>query len=163
MKYQKSNFKSIGKLIEPIIKRHGEVNSVSHSRLFKIWETIVGEDVSRKAHPISIKSSQAGKKNILHLGMSGPYMAELSLQKFDIIEKINAYYSKEVIVQIKLHMLPYTNEKNVVGLDDSYVFEDTKSEELMDPKTASAQLETALTRMKNNISNSRKKNEITED
>ena len=88
MKYHRSNFKSIAKLIEPLVKRHGHVNIISYSKLLNIWETVVGEDISKKAHPIGIKTIKGGEKNILHLGMTGPYMAELSLQTRDIIEKI---------------------------------------------------------------------------
>ena len=48
MKYHKNNFKSIGKLIEPLVKRHGQSNIISYSKLVSIWETIVGEDLARK-------------------------------------------------------------------------------------------------------------------
>ena len=98
--YHRNNFKSIANLIAPLVKRHGHVSIMSYSKLLNIWETVVGEDISKKAHPIGIKTIKGGEKNILHLGMTGPYMAELSLQTWDIIEKINSYYSKEVIVQI---------------------------------------------------------------
>jgi len=57
MTYQKkSNFRSIGKLIEPLVRRHGSTSIVSHSKLFNIWGTLVGEDISKKAQPIKIKS-----------------------------------------------------------------------------------------------------------
>ena len=95
--------------------------------------------------------------------MTGPYGAELSLQVGDIIEMINSFYSKEVIVQIKLQRLHDINSKNVVELDNSHDFSSTKSREPTDPKIAGIQLENALTKMKNNLSNSRKKNEIMED
>ena len=95
--------------------------------------------------------------------MTGPYMAELSLQRQDIIEKINSFYSKEVIVQIKLQRLHDIYHKNVVELDNSHDFGETKSEENTDPRYAVMQLENALTKMKINLSNSRKKNEIMED
>ena len=95
--------------------------------------------------------------------MTGPYMAELSLQLQDIIEKINSFYAKEVIVQIKLQQVHDINHKNVLDLDNSHDFSATKSIETTDPKIAGIQLENALTKMKNNLSNSRKKNEIMED
>ena len=94
---------------------------------------------------------------------TGPYGAELSLQVRDIIEMINSFYSKEVIVQIKLQRLHDINSKNVVELDNSHDFSATKSIETTDPKNAVIQLENALTKMKNNLSNSRKKNEIMEN
>ena len=163
MKYHKRNFKSIGNLIEPLVKRHGQLNITSYAKLLDIWDTIVGEEISKKAHPIKMKTIKAGEKSILYLGMTGPYMAELSLQLRDIIEKINSFYSKEVIVQIKLQRLHDINHKNVVDLDNSHDFSATKSMETTDPKIAVIQLENALTKMKNNLSNSRKKNEIMED
>ncbi len=163
MNYQRSNFKSIAKLIAPLVKRHGHVNIISYSKLLNIWETVVGEDISKKAHPIGIKTIKGGEKNILHLGMTGPYMAELSLQTRDIIEKINSYYSKEVIVQIKLQRLVHINDKNVVELDNLNDFGAVKNEESHGSKLAFVQLEQALTKMKNNLNNSRKKNEIMED
>ena len=163
MKYHRSNFKSIAKLIAPLVKRHGHVNIISHSKLLNIWETVVGEDISKKAHPIGIKTIKGGEKNILHLGMTGPYMAELSLQTRDIIEKINSYYSKEVIVQIKLQRLVHINDKNVVELDNLNDLGAVKNEETHGSKLAFVQLEQALTKMKNNLNNSRKKNEIMED
>ena len=163
MKYHKKNFKSIGNLIAPLVKRHSQVDITSHTKLSKIWETIVGDDVSKKAHPIKMKTIKGGEKNILYLGMTGPYMAELSLQVQDIIEKINSFYSKEVIVQINLQRLHNINYKNVVELDNAYDFVETKSEEKTDPKFAGMQLENALTKMKNNLCNSRKKNEIMEE
>ena len=163
MKYYKRNFKSIGNLIEPLVKRHGQLNIISYAKLLDIWGTIVGEETSKKAYPIKMKTIRGGEKNILYLGMTGPYMAELSLQLRDIIENINSFYSKEVIVQIKLQRLHDINHKNVVGLDNSHDFCAKKNIETTDPKIAVIQLENALTKMKNNLSNSRKKNEIMED
>ena len=163
MKYHKKNFKSIGNLIEPLVKRHGQLNIINYAKLLDIWDTIVGEEVSKKAHPVKMKTIKGGEKNILYLGMTGPYMAELSLQLRDIIEKINSFYSKEVIVQIKLQRVHDINKKNVVELDNSHDFSAIKSIENNDPKIAVIQLENALTKMKNNLSNSRKKNEIVED
>ena len=163
MKYHKKNFKSIADLIEPFVKRHGQLKMISHGKLFDIWDTIVGENISKKAHPIKMKTIKGGEKNILYLGMTGPYGAELSLQVQDIIEKINSYYSKEVIVQIKLQRLHGINRKNVVELDNTHDFSATKSMETTDPKLAVLQLENALAKMKNNLSNSRKKNEIMDE
>ena len=163
MKYHRSNFKSIANLIAPLVKRHSHVNIMSYSKLLNIWETVVGEEISKKAHPIGMKTIKGGEKNILHLGMTGPYMAELSLQKRDIIEKINSYYSKEVIVQIKLQRLVHVNEKNVVELDNLNDFGAMKNEESHGSNLAVVHLEQALTKMKNNLNNSRKKNEIMED
>ena len=163
MKHHKRNFKSIGNLIEPMVKRYGQLNIISYAKLLDIWDTIVGEEISKKAYPIEIKTIKGGKKNILYLGMTGPYMAELSLQLRDIIEKINSFYSKEVIVQIKLQRLHDINHKNVVELDNSLDHSSIKSIETTDPNIAVIQLENALTKMKNNLRNSRKKNEIMED
>ena len=163
MKYHRSNFKSIANLIAPLVKRHGHVNIMSYSKLLNIWETVVGEEISKKAHPIGIKTIKGGEKNILHLGMTGPYMAELSLQKRDIIEKINSYYSKDVIDQIKFQRTLQINDKNVVELDNLNDFGAVKNEESHGSKLAFVQLEQALTKMKNNLNNSRKKNEIMED
>ena len=163
MKFHKKNFKSIGDLVEPLVKRTGQLKIISYAKLLDIWDTIVGEEISKKAHPIKMKTIKSGQKNILYLGMTGPYMAELSLQLRDIIEKINSFYSKEVIVQIKLQRLYDIKSKNVVELDNSHDFSGTKSIETNDSKFAVIQLENALTKMKNNLSNSRKKNEIMED
>jgi len=163
MNYHKRNFKSIGNLIEPLVKRHGQLNIISYSKLLDIWDTIVGEEISKKAHPIKMKTIKGGEKNILYLGMNGPYMAELSLQVQDIIEKINSFYSKKVIVQIKLQRLHDINHKNVVELDNSHDFTAPKNVETTDPKFSIMQLNNALTKMKNNLSRSRKKNEIMED
>ena len=157
MKYHKRNFKSIANLIEPLVKRHGQLNMISYTRLFDIWDTIVGEKIAKKAHPIKMKAIKGGDKNILYLGMTGPYGAELSLQVRDIIEMINSFYSKEVIVQIKLQRLHDINRKNVVALDNLHDFSATKSMENTDPKLAFVQLENALAQMKNNLCNSRKK------
>ena len=110
-----------------------------------------------------MKTIQGGDKTVLHLGMTGPYMAELSLQTMDIIEKINSYYSKEVIVQIKLRRLLQINDKNVVELDKINDFGAIINEESTNSKLAVVHLEQALTKMKNNLYNSRKKNEIMED
>ena len=163
MKFHKKNFKSIGDLVEPLVKRHGQLKIISCAKLLDIWDTIVGEEISKKAHPIKMKTIKGGEKNILYLGMTGPYGAELSLQVQDIIEKINSYYSKEVIVQIKLQRLHGINRKNVVELDNTHDFSATKSMETTDPKLAVLQLENALAKMKNNLSNSRKKNEIMDE
>ena len=157
MTYHKSNFKSIANLIAPLVKRHGHVNIISYSKLLNIWETVVGEKISKKAHPIGMKTIKGGRKNILFLGMTGPYMAELSLQKRDIIEKINAYYSKDVIDQIKLQRTPQINDKNVVELENLNDFGAMKSEDSAGSKLAIVHLEQALTKMKNNLNNSRKK------
>ena len=163
MTYHRSNFKSIANLIAPLVKRHGNVNVMSYSKLLNIWETVVGQEISKKAHPIGMKTIKGGRKNILFLGMTGPYMAELSLQKRDIIEKINSYYSKDVIDQIKLQRTLQINDKNVVELDNLNDFGAMKSEYSTGSKLAIVHLEQALTKMKNNLNNSRKKNEIMED
>ena len=163
MTYQKSNFRSIGKLIEPLVRRHGSKSIVSYSKLLNIWGPLVGEDISKKAQPIKVKTIKSGEKNILYLGMNGPYLAELSLQIQDIIEKINSYYSKEVIVQIKLQRIHDTRSNNVVELDNLQDFVSTKNKEAIDPTLDIVELEHALTKMKNNLTNSRKKNEIIAD
>ena len=163
MTYHRSNFKSIANLIAPLVKRHGHVNKMSYSKLLNIWETVVGEEISKKAHPIGMKTIKGGRKNILFLGMTGPYIAELSLQKRDIIEKINSYYSKDIIDQIKLQRTLQINDKNVVELDNLNDFGAMKSEYSTGSKLAIVHLEQALTKMKNNLNNSRKKNEIMED
>ena len=163
MTYNRTNFKSIENIIAPLVKRHGHVNIMSYSKLLNIWETVVGEEISKKAHPIGMKTIKGGRKNILFLGMTGPYMAELSLQKRDIIEKINSYYSKDVIDQIKLQRTLQINDKNVVELDNLNDFGVMKSEDSTSSKLAIVHLEQALTKMKNNLNNSRKKNEIMED
>ena len=162
MTYHRSNFKSIANLIAPLVKRHGHVNIMSYSKLLNIWETVVGEKISKKAHPIGMKTIKGGRKNILFLGMTGPYMAELSLQKRDIIEKINSYYSKDVIDQIKLQRTLQIYDKKV-ELDNLNDFGAMKSEDSTDPKLAIVHLENALTKIKNNLNNSRKKNEFMED
>jgi len=157
MTYQKkSNFRSIGKLIEPLVRKHGSTSIVSHSKLLNIWGTLVGEDISKKAQPIKIKSIKGGEQNILYLGMNGPFMAELSLQTQDIIEKINSYYSKEVIAQIKLQRIHDTISRNVVELDNLQDFAITKKKESSDPLLDSVELEHSLSKMKNNLTNSRK-------
>ena len=163
MTYQKSNFKSIGKLIEPLVRRHGSASIVSYSKLLNIWGTLVGENISKKAQPIRIKTIKGGVQNILYLGMTGPYMAELSLQIQDIKEKINSYYSKEVIALIKLQRLHDTISRNVVELDTKQNFVGTKNTESSDPIMNIVELEHALKKMKNNLTNSRKKNEIIAD
>ena len=163
MQNYKKNFKSIGKLIEPLVKRHGQLDITSYAKLLDIWDTIVGEDISKKARPIKMKTIKGGEKNTLYLGMTGPYMAELSLQLQDITEKINSFYAKEVIAHIKLQRLQDVNHKNVVELENSHDFSATSSKEKTDPKLAVMQLEDALNKMKNNIRASRKKNEIMEE
>ena len=163
MTYQKNNFKSIGKFIEPLVRRHGSASIVSIPKLLNIWGTLVGENVSKKAQPIRIKNVKGGDQNMLYLGMTGPYMAELSLQIQDIKEKINSYYSKEVIAQIKLQGLHNTIYRNVVELDSLQNFVSTKNIESIDPLLDIVELEHALTKMKNNLTNSRKKNEIIAD
>ena len=163
MNYHKNNFKSIGKLIEPLVKKNGQSNIISYSKLESIWETIVGEDIARKVQPIKLMPVKGGQKNILHLGMNGPYMAEISLQTQDIIEKINAIYLKEVISKIKLYRLHNIDKKNVVELNSLHDFVPTKSKEPFEAELPEVQLEHALKKLKNNLSNSRKKNEIMED
>ena len=163
MTYQKSNFKSIGKLIDPLVRIHGSGSIVSLTKFVNIWGTLVGENISKKAQPIRIKTIKGGDQNVLYLGMTGPHMAELSLQIQDIREKINSYYSKEVIAQIKLQRLHNTIDRNVVDLDSLQNFVNTKNTESIDPLMDIVELEHALTKMKNNLTNSRKKNEIITD
>ena len=163
MRYHKNNFKSIGKLIEPLIKKNGRANIISYSNLLQIWEAILGADIARKAKLIRIKPLKGGQKNSLYLGLTGPYMAEISLQIQYIIDKINSYYAKEVVVQIKLQRLHDINKINVVKFDNSEDFRKTKNEEPFDPKPDIVLLENAITKMKTNLDSSRKKNEIMED
>ncbi len=163
MTYKKRNFESIGTLIVPLVKRHGSASIRNYSKVFNMWETLVGENISKKAQPIRMKAIKGGDQNILYLGMTGPYMAELSLQTQDIIEKINSYFSKEVIAQIKLQRIHNAVGRNVVDLNKSHTFLTMKKEESMASETDIVELEHALTKMKNNITNSRKKNDITAD
>ena len=67
MKYYKRNFKSIGNLIEPLVKRHVQLNIMSYAKLLDIWDTIVGKEISKKANPIKMKTIKGGEKNILYL------------------------------------------------------------------------------------------------
>ncbi len=159
MKHQKSNFKSIGKIIVPLVKKHGYSTTVNFTKFLNIWEAVVGDEISKKAQPIRMKSIKGGKKNILYLSMTGPFMAELSLQTRDIIEKINSYYSEEVIGEIKLQRLNHITNKNVVEIDNFPSLDAPKSERATNLKIESKQLEHALAKMKNNLRHSRKKNE----
>ena len=110
-----------------------------------------------------MKTINGGDKNILYLGRTGPYMAALSLQKQDIMEKINSYFSKEVISQIKLQRIHDAVGRNVVELNKFNNFLSMKNEEPRDSETDIFELDHAITKMKNNLTNSRKKNEIIAD
>lgn len=157
MKYQKSTFKSIGNLIEPLIKARGKIDIISFSKLFGIWDTIVGEEISKKVRPIKIKTEKSGTENTLYLGMEGPYMAELSLQKQDIIEKINSYYSKKVIYRVKIQQLQNYSDVNIVDLEDPQNLGGFKSLSSTSSNPRDVRLEQALQKLKHNLYNSRRK------
>ena len=57
MNYYKRNFKSIGDLIEPLVKRHGQLNIISYAKLLDIWDTIVGKEISETNHGDTIQKS----------------------------------------------------------------------------------------------------------
>ena len=66
-------------------------------------------------------------------------------------------------MQIKLQRIHDTRSNNVVELDNLQDFVSTKNKEAIDPTLDIVELEHALTKMKNNLTNSRKKNEIIAD
>ena len=68
MRYKKRNFEAIGKIIMPLVKRHGRESIMYYSNLFNIWETLVGENISKKAQPIRMKTLKGGDQNVLYLG-----------------------------------------------------------------------------------------------
>ena len=68
-----------------------------------------------------------------------------------------------MIAQIKLQRIHDAVTRNVVELNKSHNLWSMEHEELRDSETDIVGLEHALTKMKNNITNSRKKNDITVD
>ena len=164
MKYKNSTFKSIGSLVEPLVKKHGKADIISYFNLSSIWETLVGEEISERAQPIKLKTIEGGRKNILFLGMTGPYLAEMSLRVPDVIAKVNLYYSKEVISQIKLQRIPGPVYENVIEFESSSKLETEQESDSHCERTNDAmRLEHALKIMKNNLYTSRKKNEFMAD
>ena len=84
--------------VKGILKRNG----YNYSEIINKWNLLVGNDISKHCHPISIKMSQENKNGTLILSVQRGNEIDIEYSKKNIINKINSYFGYKLIDEVKL-------------------------------------------------------------
>ncbi len=88
--------KTIKDLMQSLFKSYKQGNKYEEAAVINSWETVVGTMIAQKTTKVFINNK------ILYLTLaSAPLKNELRYHKLVLIEKVNSYANKELIVDIK--------------------------------------------------------------
>ena len=86
----------IQKALRNFLKKSGLDNGVEQQKALKIWDKTVGNKISNKTEPVSVKNGTLVIKTI-----NSDWKQELQIQKTEIIEKLNKRLKKNIIKEIR--------------------------------------------------------------
>ena len=95
MKYLSNNPKPLRSTINNLIKRLGIESGIRQAKAIQIWDDIVGEINAKKTEVLRVE------RGILFIKVSDcAWRQELSMQKFDIIKRLNSALKSKIIRDI---------------------------------------------------------------
>ncbi len=98
---------SIGDILENSLSGIGLKTRLNEYRIFKAWETIVGEKIASRAQPFRL----IGEKLYVHV-VSSTWMQELNFLREEIKDKLNSHIHGLKIEEIAFKIAPQrTKEK----------------------------------------------------
>jgi predicted nucleic acid-binding Zn ribbon protein len=90
--------KSIKELMHSLFKSYNQGDKYEEVSLLNSWEKVVGKVIAQKTKKVFIN------KKVLYLTLtSAPLKNELRYHKLVLIEKINTYAKKDLIIDIQFY------------------------------------------------------------
>ena len=101
--------------VKGILKKNG----YNYSEIISKWNLLVGNDISERCYPKSIKMTRGDKSGTLILSVERGNEINVEYSKKEIISKINSYFGYKLVGEIRLQTFNSTNkkekEKNILG------------------------------------------------
>ncbi len=104
-KKHKANFVQIGGIIDDVLKTFRRESDGELTRVWQIWDDIVGDVISQNAKPAAFK----GKVLLVHVSSSA-WIHQLQFLKLSMISKLNGALGKALIEDLKFKIGPIGNE-----------------------------------------------------
>lgn len=95
-------FHAVSGLIERQVRKSGETRGFAVMKLLTQWESIVGPDTAKVAHPVKISYARDGFGATLTILSSGAQAPMLQAQLPAIQERVNACYGYQAISRIRI-------------------------------------------------------------
>jgi predicted nucleic acid-binding Zn ribbon protein len=86
----------IGTVIDDLLRTYRHDSDTEMSRIWSIWDGLVGADIAANARPSAFK----GRLLLVHVTNS-TWLHQLHFLKKDIIRKINDAFGKEIVEELK--------------------------------------------------------------
>ena len=107
---KKDNVEKIDSILERLIQERGLDPKLLEQKALMAWKEVVGEVIARDTHPVSLVNG------LLTVYVSNTvWSTELSLQKLQVISKINAAVGQQVVKDYRLQVKPVKplNQKEI--------------------------------------------------
>ena len=93
------DFESIGSVIAKVLDRRHSPTDMELTRVWELWEKIVGRAVAQNAQPSAFK----GKLLLVDV-VSSAWLQQLRFIKADIIIRVNEAFGKDIVDDIKFRI-----------------------------------------------------------
>ena len=93
--------------VRGILKKNG----YNYSEIISKWNLLVGNDISERCYPKSIKMTRGDKSGTLILSVERGNEINIEYAKKEIINKINSYFGYQLINEIRLKTFSVINKK----------------------------------------------------
>lgn len=92
---RRTNSESVGELVRQYLRQQGLESPLNEYRLIQGWSHVMGPTVARYTRDITIRNQT------LHVRLSSPAVRqELSMQRRELVARLNAYIGAQVICDI---------------------------------------------------------------
>ena len=88
-------------VLEALLKEQGFEHKMIEQKVFSAWERAVGKLIARNTQPVSLVKS----KLTVH-ALSHPLVTELTFQRRNIIQKLNAEIGRAAVRELRFRMKP---------------------------------------------------------
>ena len=126
--------------VRGILKKNG----YNYSEIISKWNLLVGNDISERCYPKSIKMTRGDKSGTLILSVERGNEINVEYSKKEIISKINSYFGYKLVGEIRLQTFNSTNkkekEKNILGKPSNKFKEKIKEIKNKDKRDSRSQL-----------------------
>jgi predicted nucleic acid-binding Zn ribbon protein len=100
-KRSKSKFVHIGSILEDVLKSHPRYSEGELVRVWQMWDSIVGDVISKNAKPAAFK----GKILIVHV-TSSAWLHQLQFLKSEMMTKLNQSLGNMLVEDLKFKIGP---------------------------------------------------------
>lgn len=99
---KRKDFVHIGNIIEGVLKQFRSESDGELTRVWHVWDEVVGETIAANAQPAAFK----GDLLLVHV-TSSAWIHELHFLKADIVSKLNVALGKPMVTEIKFKIGPF--------------------------------------------------------